>query len=1385
MLSKITNSLMCMLVLLLICITSSLVYPQNDKQKPYLQKNTNQPSTHKNKFGVIKQSITNKDYSPKIVKSIFPIFDNLDNTLTSVKNASINGEVLDNRGKDFWICFEQNYDNSDISFKLFISSEVNTNCTISIPYLNWEQSYSVTAREITTVELPNPTELAVSTSEVIENKGIRISSDDEVTVYGINQKLYTTDAYLALPVDILNQSYIIVSYTGLGADMAQPQFCIVSPYDNVNVEITPSADTEGGQSAGQTFSITLNKGETYQVQAYGQELTGSVVQSSLPVAVFAGNSCANVPPSYCCCDILVEQLPPVNTWGNSFYTQPLQGRSYGDTFRIIASQDNTEIIINNVNVATLNFADYYELVLDFPSSIISNNPILVMQFSNGSEWDSSTGDPFMMMIPPTEQFMSVYSFATPSSGFPNNYINVIIRTDGISTLLLDGKQIDPALFNQINSENVSSGSIPIDIGTHRIENFQNIPFGIYSYGFSDYDSYGYAGGLSLEYIYGGSAPIIALDQETIGLINQAQVEGVGLTIKTTIIDTKVPYTQSAKLYYQKVNDQNFSEINMSNTAGNSWAAEIPSNDVVTPGLKFYVYASDGQLSSTNPSISPVQNAHNIAVLPNQLPVIEHNAIKRTTPGKDILIIANIIDETYKVETAELFYRKPGGNPSYTSLGMNLNQNEYSATIPGSDVTTQGIEYYIRATDDFGLSSYSGSADFPFTIIVKNTMPLIFVPGIMGSPLYDDINSDNKLYDNHIAIDDELIWIDKWRLQNGYKQKYLYALKLDESGGNALNPINNIKVAPIRGDVNNSLIKNFDKDPLSIYKDFFEYFQNKGYDIDDTKLLNASPNTDLFCFTYDWRKSVKWNGEHLSSFIDFVKQCTGADKVNIVAHSLGGLVTKSCIKDKDFGDDRINKLIFIGTPHLGAPQIYYTMLTGDTEMGWYYLVLNADWFISNSTIREITRNMPSVYQLFPSNLYFDTSIGNGGSGADAYSNSLLKAYYTPFLSDIEYLGFQDGIDYFISLEENGTDRFNQTLIEAAVTEQNQLENVDFGNIDVFNIVGYGSPTVGNVGISYFYNSPYDHVPFYNLDGDGTVPLKSAETINKSVYKPDKTFYINKVKHSSLPSNETVDSIIEQLINNQTEVTPYPLPQNYSYSNFNLWQTIIACPVVVNVYDKDGNHTGPTSDSTSVQEIPGSKYVPADLNDPTSKKIFLLPANGSYRFEIISQDTTSKFDFKIYQFAQSNLKSIVSFDSVGFGPNTKAFCQLDSISSNLTIDVDLDGNGSIDTSYISHYDILTSIKNSIKISIASDYWLSQNHPNPFNPNTLISYSLPKSGFVELKVFNLLGQEVATLVNEQKAVGTYEVNFNASTLPSGVYIYKIQAGEFVQTKKMILLK
>ena len=104
-------------------------------------------------------------------------------------------------------------------------------------------------------------------------------------------------------------------------------------------------------------------------------------------------------------------------------------------------------------------------------------------------------------------------------------------------------------------------------------------------------------------------------------------------------------------------------------------------------------------------------------------------------------------------------------------------------------------------------------------------------------------------------------------------------------------------------------------------------------------------------------------------------------------------------------------------------------------------------------------------------------------------------------------------------------------------------------------------------------------------------------------------------------------------------------------------------------------------------------------------------------------------------------------------------------------------------LNNYSTLTDVEE--KIITANKYRLSNNYPNPFNPSTKISYTIPQQSYVLLKVYDLLGGEVAELVNREIEAGNYEITFNASSLPSGTYFYRLQAGSFVETKKMLLLK
>jgi hypothetical protein len=639
-------------------------------------------------------------------------------------------ESIGNRGTEFWLLMERNFDGTEIDNEgdqfVDITSQEVTSGTVEIEGLGYSKGFTTTPGEVTRIRLPDDAE--IESSEEVKGKGIHITAENPVTVYGLSRADATTDGYLGLPVSVLSTNYLVASYPSYSAQENLSQFAFVSPRDGVSVTVTPSAATLGGRSAGETFTVELDKGEVYQVRsetASGVDLTSSVVQASSPVALFSGHSCTNVPSDVPYCDILIEQIPPNDTWGSSFVTRPLEGRENGDTFRILSGQENTTVEINGESVATLGFGDYHETILEQPSVITASNPVLVMQYSNGDEWDpeiDANGDPFMMMVPPSEQFSGQYAFATPDEGFSLNYVNLAVPSDATESILVDGSSVENSLFETVGGSDFSVVAVDVELGSHTAESTSDTQFGIYSYGFEDDDSYGFTGGLTLDFISEGSAPEVTRTPETIELGEEEIAGGQSITISAEITDPAPPLVQSATVFYRNVEEDTYSSVSMTNAEGNTWEGTIPGESVSDPGVEYYISATDGQLTGTSPQVNPSSTPYSIAILPNEVPTIEHTPVNFAPPGEDITIEASVTDNTDQVSSVELFYRKAGGNPAYTTLEMQEEGVAYIATIPGVEATEQGLEYYIRATDNFGVSTTEGTPDQPIGITVSDSPP---------------------------------------------------------------------------------------------------------------------------------------------------------------------------------------------------------------------------------------------------------------------------------------------------------------------------------------------------------------------------------------------------------------------------------------------------------------------------------------------------------------------------------------------------------------------------------------------------------------------------------------------------------------------------------------
>jgi hypothetical protein len=184
------------------------------------------------------------------------------------------------------------------------------------------------------------------------------------------------------------------------------------------------------------------------------------------------------------------------------------------------------------------------------------------------------------------------------------------------------------------------------------------------------------------------------------------------------------------------------------------------------------------------------------------------------------------------------------------------------------------------------------------------------------------------------------------------------------------------------------------------------------------------------------------------------------------------------------------------------------------------------------------------------------------------------------------------------------------------------------------------------------------------------------------------------------------------------------------------------------------------------------IPVGTNGNVIELSIKNPSNsGSSKFTITVSDLPEWIEFSNTKFeinklnAGENTAARFSFDIKSSAPINKEHSILFQIT---------DENGKSFNKFI---DIL--------ITPPDKYDLAQNYPNPFNPSTIIKYQLPVDGKVTIKLFDILGREVMTLLNEDKKAGVYELEFNASHLTSGVYIYRMQSGDFNSVKKMMLVK
>ena len=416
-----------------------------------------------------------------------------------------------------------------------------------------------TPGEITYVDIPlgfvvfNSSEDSETDSQF---KGIYIKAEDDrkIVVFGQHEEVPSNDAYLALPIISLpagrSYEYIAASIFGDSGTVAQQKdsvALIIGTENDTEIILEPSvviAHPFAPVQAGGQFipgvpvelrTVTIQRFQTFYLQVRGGDISGTRIISNKPISVFSGHECANVPLTSEPCDILIEQLQPIDTWGTEVVTVPLRTRS-GDVLKVFASQDSTTVNVTYTDISsgmvtndsfsfTLNRNGFRELggtsivatgaIADF-ALIQSNNPIAVFQFSRSFLTDNNIiSNPFMLSVPYCEQYRNSYVVApapfnetiegTISGRVAYvNYTNIAVPAEyfNASLITVNNNPINASDFRPIRRADNSiwgyGAQLLLDKGAQVINHSDpNAALSVTLYGFSNQMSWGYTGGTGL------------------------------------------------------------------------------------------------------------------------------------------------------------------------------------------------------------------------------------------------------------------------------------------------------------------------------------------------------------------------------------------------------------------------------------------------------------------------------------------------------------------------------------------------------------------------------------------------------------------------------------------------------------------------------------------------------------------------------------------------------------------------------------------------------------------------------------------------------------------------------------------------------------------------
>lgn len=443
------------------------------------------------------------------------------NLLTSIIFLlCFSGFSRSSKGKEFWLAFMENISpltNGAPAFKVHVSSDVTTTCTLSIPYTGYTSTFVVVANQVKVFTLP-PGNLHPLGDEATANTGIRIRANDSVEVKALHYRTFFSESSIVLPLHEIGSDYFVMAQQdALGNSPSE--FVVLVTQNNTTIEIIPSVTTLGFRPTGVAFNVTLQAGQIYQLQAIG-DLSGTSVRSldqSKKIAVFGGARQSQFGCNFGAMvgsgadNHIYDQMFPIFSFGTKYHVVPFQGHLF-DLVKVMASQNNTSVSVVGGNSYVLNQGQLATFTINSSCEISSNLPVAVAQLASSQDCNhivpptppnqgTVTGDPGMICLVPVDLYLKKALFYTEGKPIANNnYItfakhrlNIVIKNSAIGNLKLDNVAIPSNSFSPVTNNSVYSyARLTLDTLSLKQHTLTcDSGFNATIYGFATYNFYGH------------------------------------------------------------------------------------------------------------------------------------------------------------------------------------------------------------------------------------------------------------------------------------------------------------------------------------------------------------------------------------------------------------------------------------------------------------------------------------------------------------------------------------------------------------------------------------------------------------------------------------------------------------------------------------------------------------------------------------------------------------------------------------------------------------------------------------------------------------------------------------------------------------------------------